>query len=177
MKFQSNFIKINFVVIIFLSPTAAQTGGNYAITQSVVASGGQTSAGGNFAVDGTIGQNLAGAISVGGANNQYAVRGGFWAADSLAPTAANSSISGRITDLNNTGIPRVTVTVLDAYTGITRSTMTGSFGFYRFDELAAAHLYVVTAQSRRYRFTPESHFVNLFEEQTQTNFAVISEGN
>lgn len=177
MKFQSDFIKTILAVIIFLLPIAAQTGGNYTITQSVVAGGGQSSAGGNFTVDGTIGQNLAGAISVGGANNQFSVRGGFWAAESLAPTAASSSISGRITGSQNNGIARITITVLDTFTGITRSTTTNSFGIYRMDELELTHLYVVTAQSKKFTFAPESYYINLFNEQTETHFTVIAEGN
>ena len=162
----------SFVLII-----PAQTGGNFTITQPVIASGGgQNSAGGNFTIDHTIGQSLAGAVSVGGADNRYAVRGGFWAADSLAPTAANSSISGRITDLNNNGIALVTITVLDTSTGITRSTTSNSFGFYKIDELATTHLYIVTARSRRFTFAPESHFINLFDEQNETHFTAV-EGN
>lgn len=175
MKFQSDFIKTILAVIIFLPPIAAQTGGNYTITQSVVAGGGQSSTGENYTVEGTIGQNLAGAISVGGANNQYSVRGGFWAAESLVPTAASSSISGRVTGSQNNGIARITITVLDTFTGITRSTASNSFGFYKIDELAATHLYVVTARSRRFTFAPESHYINLFEEQTETHFTVVSE--
>lgn len=92
------------------------------------------------------------------------------------PTAANSSISGRITDLINNGIARVTITVLDTSTGTTRSTTSNSFGFYRFDELATAHTYIVTTRSRKYTFTPENRVISLFDEQNETHFTVVGEG-
>lgn len=154
----------------------AQTGGNYTITQSIVASGGAASENGNFRVEGTVGQNTAGTVSV-GAGGQYAVRGGFWATDALAPTAANTSLSGRITDFNGGGVARVQVLITDTTTGVTRSTQTNSFGFYRFDELATGQAYIVTARSRRFTFAPESHFINLFDENNETHFMVVGEGN
>src|SRR5262249_26771932 len=46
----------------------------YAITQSVIAGGGGTSAGGTYSVTGTIGQSVLG-VSSGGS---YTVSGGFW---------------------------------------------------------------------------------------------------
>ncbi len=97
----------------------------------------------------------------------------FVLASNAAPTAANASISGRIVDAKNNGISRVSVTVTNTLTGQTRSTQTNSFGFYRFDELATTHLYIVSAQSRRYRFTPESYYINLFEEQSETHFTAV----
>lgn len=100
----------------------------------------------------------------------------FVLASSAAPTAANSSILGRIVDTKNNGISRVSVTVTNAATGEMRSTQTNSFGVYRFDELATGQAYIVTARSRRYRFTPESHFINLFDEQNETHFTAV-EGN
>jgi Tol biopolymer transport system component len=97
----------------------------------------------------------------------------FILASNAAPTAANSSILGRIVDAKNNGISRVTVTALNTSTGEMRSTQTNSFGFYRFDELATAQVYIVSAQSRRYRFTPESHYINLFDEQSETHFTTV----
>ena len=101
----------------------------------------------------------------------------FVLASNVAATAANSSIAGRITDSNNSGIARITITVLDTFTGITRSTTTNSFGFYKVDELATTHFYVVTARSKKFTFAPESYYINLFDEQTETHFTVIGEGN
>ena len=70
------------------------TGGSYSLNQAVIAAGGgQNSAGGNFTVDGTIGQAFAGTRST---NAPFSVAGGFWTTDPLAPSAASVSVSGRI---------------------------------------------------------------------------------
>ncbi|MBS1791691.1 MAG: hypothetical protein JST85_28535 [Acidobacteria bacterium] len=52
---------------------SAQSGGNYNITQSVIAGGGGASSSGSYAESGVIGQSVVGASSGG----QYAVEGGF----------------------------------------------------------------------------------------------------
>jgi hypothetical protein len=52
----------------------AQSGGPYTIQRSVIAGGGGSSTGGNFALQGTIGQETVGAMSEG--NDTLA--GGFW---------------------------------------------------------------------------------------------------
>jgi len=57
------------------SVAAAQTGGGYELTWSVIASGGETlSAASGYELGGTIGQANAGAL----AGGDYSVQGGFW---------------------------------------------------------------------------------------------------
>ena len=164
--------------VYFTDITEAQSGGTYTVTQSVIASGGgQSSTGGNYTVDGTSGQASAGTLSTSGAGNQYAMRGGFWTSAPSAPTAATTSISGKVVDLNNNGIGRVRILVLDTFTGITRSATTSPFGFYQIDELEVGRFYIVTARSKRFTFTPESFFFNLFEELTEMNFTVLGENS
>lgn len=73
-----------FSALIFLTAHVfGQTGGNFAIEKSVVAGGGgQNAAGGNFALDGTIGQSAAGnALN----NAPFTVTSGFWNFSPLAP--------------------------------------------------------------------------------------------
>ena len=81
---RSTTVRIGTLFLLMcLLPTvpSGQSGGNFAVTQSVIASGGgQDSAGGAFSVDGTIGQPVAGGPSSGEA---FAVTSGFW-----APTAS-----------------------------------------------------------------------------------------
>jgi len=59
--------------------TAATAGGAFAITNSTIDTGGNTSAAGDFSVSGTIGQ--ADAYPPSAANGAFAVAGGFWAGD------------------------------------------------------------------------------------------------
>jgi hypothetical protein len=62
------------LVVAWLCFGAAQAWAAYAITQSVIAGGGGTSAGGAYGVTGTIGQSVLGTSSGG----TFSVAGGFW---------------------------------------------------------------------------------------------------
>ena len=167
-------VKIRLRTLIFLSVSGvlllggaarAQTGGNFAVTQSVIASGGgQNSTGGTFSLDGTIGQTIAGTNS---ANNPFAVQSGFWTSPSLAPTAAGVSIGGRVLVGENNGLENAVVYLTDQ-TGEVRVTRTGSFGYYRFDDVAAGQTVIITVASRRFQFAPLVVGVN--EELTNVNF-------
>ena len=62
--------------ICFANNAQPQSGGDFTITQSIIAGGGgQNSAGGNFSLDGTIGQSIAGDVLSG---NSFSVTSGFW---------------------------------------------------------------------------------------------------
>ncbi len=61
----------------------AQSGGNFAVTRSVIAGGGGRSTSGNFTVDGTIGESVAGVASTGGA---FDLAGGFWGVGEGTPS-------------------------------------------------------------------------------------------
>lgn len=65
------FLAFHFV---FGLAAQAQSGGNYTITQTIVADGGGASASGNYKVEGTIGQADTGARS----NGKFSFGGGFW---------------------------------------------------------------------------------------------------
>jgi hypothetical protein len=68
------------------APALSQsTGGTYALERSVVAGGGGSSAGGAYALSGTIAQPEAHAVSTGGL---YQLHGGFWSGASTAPEVA-----------------------------------------------------------------------------------------
>ncbi len=151
-------------LILFLSIAAqSQTGGNFTITQSVVASGGGPQmTGGVFSLDGTIGQPVAGTNSADGA---FSVRGGFWQA-AFAPTAAGVSIGGRVT-VGKNGLARARVTLTDG-SGETRSVQTGTFGIYRFDNVEAGGIYIVSVNHGRYIFAPQ--VVSVVEDLTELNF-------
>jgi len=147
MKYSQNlFLAVS--VLVSLSVTlSAQTGGQFAITQSVTAGGGASSAGGNFAVTGTNAQPNAGDNSGGG---QFAVESGFWQ-PFFAPTAAAVSVSGRVTTGGGGGIANVRVVMTDQ-SGVSRTAVSNSFGNFRFSQVAAGEIYVFTVHSRRYQF-------------------------
>jgi len=84
---------INYCLLILAALTmtvSAQSGGQYTVTQSVIAGGGgQGSTGGVYTADGTAGQAAAGTTSAGGVYGSFA---GFWIAD-----AAPGTVSGTVT--------------------------------------------------------------------------------
>ncbi len=69
---------VNVVVFVIclslVSPTSAQSGGDYTLTWSTIDGGGGTSIGGSYTLTGTIGQPNAGSASGG----IYELLGGFW---------------------------------------------------------------------------------------------------
>lgn len=143
-----------FALLVFGSIAHAQiaSGGNYTLTQVTIASGGASGAGastgGNFTIEGTIGQPATGKPQ----NAPYKIQSGFWTAPSFAPTAANAAVSGRVTNSQGQGIRNVLISMSSA-TGETRSAISSAFGYFRFDDVAAGRTYIFTAKSRRFTFT------------------------
>lgn len=88
----------------------------------------------------------------------------------LAPSAANVSVSGRILTSNGHGVSRARVTMTDP-DGVTRTAVTGSFGYYRFDEVEVGRTYVVSIGSKRYTFTPR--VINVTDELIDLDFVAI----
>jgi hypothetical protein len=155
------------LLICFSFSAAAQTGGTYDLSHSVIASGGgSNSAGGNFRIDGTSGQPLAGTISGGGT---FSLRGGFWTFDLLAPTAALVSVSGRVLAANGQGIRNVRV-ILTGGDGINRSVQTTSFGNYRFENVEAGQTYILEVSSKKFTFANPTRILSIQEEITGADF-------
>jgi hypothetical protein len=157
----------NAALSIFLSAVAAaQSGGNFAVTQSVVAGGGnQGAAGGAFAADNTVGQILAGTNSAGGI---FSIGGGFWAVP-LAPSAAQVSIGGRVLTANGLGIRNVQI-ILTAPNGETRTATTSTFGHYRFESVAVGETYILTVAAKKFRFAQPTIVRSIVEEIGDLDF-------
>lgn len=132
---------------VFAMNFPAQSGGQFAVTQSVIAGGGAASNGGNFGVTGTIAQTNAGDNSSGG---QFLLKSGFWQAD-FAPTAANVSVSGKVTTADGSGIKNARLT-LTGVNGNTQTAVTGAFGYFNFAEVPVGETYILTVHSKRFTF-------------------------
>jgi hypothetical protein len=135
------------------SQIAAST--NFTLEKAVVATGGGESAGTTFSVRGTAGQPAAGQTS----GTTFQLQGGFWSANPVAPTAAGVTVAGRILSADGRGLRNAVVYLTDA-DGTTRSTRTGSFGYYRFDGIAAGQIVVIGVSSKLYRFEPRVLILN-----------------
>lgn len=93
----------------------------------------------------------------------------------LGATAASVAVGGRVTTSFGRGIRNVIVKLTDSE-GVVRTATTGSFGYYRFEEVAAGETYVVSAQGKRYTFTQSSKVLNVEEETNNVDFTGVESG-
>jgi hypothetical protein len=150
--------------------TFAQSGGDFTITQSVIAAGGsQQMMGGLFSLDGTTGQTVAG-NAIGGVS--FAITSGFWNFTPTAPTAATVGVGGRIVTAYGAGI-RNSAIRLTAQDGSEKTTYTGSFGYYRFDAVRAGETYVLSVSAKRFTFAQPTVVIGVFDEMTGLDFTAM----
>ena len=167
---RNKLLIFSVLLILFSSNAFGQSGGTYAITESVVAGGGGNAAGGIFAVDSTIGQAAAGnAIN----SAPFAVTSGFWNFTPLAPSAATALLGGRILAVDGGGIRNVIVSLTNASGGETRFARSSSFGYYRFEEVPVGETYILTVRSKRFIFLPDTRIVTLLDELTEVDFTAL----
>ena len=165
---------IRFIVTaaIVAAPLAAvaQVASNppYTLEQSVVATGGGTTAGtGNvYKIESTIGQPLAGTSST---NAPFTVRGGFFTTAPFAPTAALANISGRILTADGRGIRNVSITMTGA-SGAQRIAFSSSFGYFNFENVPVGEVYILTVRAKQFQFSQNTQAVLLSEDLTDLNF-------
>lgn len=93
----------------------------------------------------------------------------FTLATSLAPTAAEVSIGGRVSTADGRGIKNAVLT-LTATDGTRRVTRTGSFGYYRFDDVNAGETCVISIASKRFTFANPTILVIAADELTNVDF-------
>ena len=146
---------------------SAQSDGTYEITQSVIANGGGKSADATYLVEGTIGQHAAGSVS---ANGQYDFRAGFWQSF-LAPTAASVSISGRVVTAAGNPVAGSRVILTSLQSGVTKTALTSSFGYYRLQGVEAGQYYLLDVKQKGFQFEPR--FISVFDEITDLDLIVF----
>ena len=83
------------------------------------------------------------------------------------PTAAGVWVSGRVLTPDGRGLRNAAVILTDA-SGRVRATRTTTFGYYRFENVAAGETYVFEVRSKRYHFAPQ--VVTVTEDLSDLNF-------
>lgn len=78
---------------------------------------------------------------------------GGWCINITVPTAANTSVSGRVLNRLGSGVANAVVTVTDD-AGNTQLGRTNHFGYYRLDQVETGRSYTIGVLSKRYQFTP-----------------------
>lgn len=91
---------------------------------------------------------------------------------SLGTTAATVMIFGRVLAPEARGLRGARVTLTDQ-NGATRTILTGTFGYFRFDDIEAGQTVIVSVASKRYSFQPQIIFVA--EDIEDLNFTVLSQ--
>ncbi len=93
----------------------------------------------------------------------------FAVVNGFAPSAANAAISGRITTSQGAGIRGVNVSVVNS-NGATFSSITGTFGYYRFENMPVGETYILSVRAKRYSFANPTRVINLNDELTSEDF-------
>lgn len=93
-----------------------------------------------------------------------------------SPTAAEVTVSGRVTQRNGRGIFRAKITVVDSE-GVTRTAYTNPFGYYRFEEIAAGGNYIFTVSHLRYQFAEPTQAQFIGAETDGVNFTALDIGS
>jgi Carboxypeptidase regulatory-like domain len=93
--------------------------------------------------------------------------------NTLAPTAADASVNGRVTSATGRGISRARLTITDSQTGEIKYASSNQFGYYRFGELETGHFYILNIQSKQYVFQPDTQSFQLNENLEGVNFVGV----
>ncbi|HKP68782.1 MAG TPA: carboxypeptidase-like regulatory domain-containing protein [Pyrinomonadaceae bacterium] len=87
----------------------------------------------------------------------------------LQPTAALVSITGRVLSADGMPISRASLTLTDA-SGTPRTATTTSFGYYHFDDVEPGHSYVIAVYSKRYDFPDSPRLVSPVDNVSNLDF-------
>jgi hypothetical protein len=93
-----------------------------------------------------------------------------WGIQFLQATAAQASISGRVTTAEGAGIRNANVVITGNSLSEPRVVTTGSFGYFSFDGLTVGETYVVTVNSQRYTFSVPSRVITLVDNVVDADF-------
>jgi hypothetical protein len=106
----------------------------------------------------------------GGAFGASSVSAAGWGIQFIAPTAAPVSISGRVMTANGQGISGAVVTVTGGGLAEPMTARTGTFGYYTFDGIVPARVYIVSAESRRFTIANAVRSVSLTDTVAGLDF-------
>lgn len=138
------------------------SGGNFTINKSVISAGGDLSTNGAFSITGTVGQPLV-EMSI---SPSLTLNNGFWTPETLFPTAAGASISGRVIFGKELGVTNATVYLI-TMKGLTQTARTNQFGYFMFEDIEVGQLIILSVFHKHFQFTPQT--LNLTDAVTGLN--------
>lgn len=154
------------LAFVFCAHAQQMMGAGYSVDQSVIAGIGGGASGGNYALDGTGGEPIAGGWSTG---SPYGMSTGFWPS-ALVPTAAGVEIAGTVFGPSGEPLRNVTVMLSGGTFTAPMIVKTNNFGMFSFRGIEAGGTYVVGVVSRRYGFEQQNQVVTLTEDFTRMVF-------
>jgi hypothetical protein len=89
------------------------------------------------------------------------------------PTAADLTLSGRITDAAGLPLRGVLVQLYRVSTNETFTTASSTFGYYAFRGLTAGETYAVNVSARQVRFDPPSQTITMVDNVSDLNFVAL----
>jgi len=92
----------------------------------------------------------------------------------FSPTAATSTVSGRITDNDGNPIEGAVVRLNGTQD---RKTITDAFGNYHFDQVETSGFYMVTPSRVNYNFLPSTRGFSALGAHTEVSFKAAADGN
>lgn len=93
----------------------------------------------------------------------------------LASTAAGVDVGGRVTTAYGMPIANVEV-VMQSFDGETSYTRTSTFGYYNFTDVPVSRSYIVTVNSKRFLFAPNSKLLNVLDTVGDLDFTALDDG-
>lgn len=88
----------------------------------------------------------------------------------MAQTAADVSVSGRITTAKGGGISRVNITMTGS-NGETRTALSNPFGYYSFSDVPVGDTYIFSVSHKQYNFNQSTQVRLILAETNDVNFA------
>ncbi len=88
----------------------------------------------------------------------------------VVPTAANATVSGRVSDANGSGVAGARLTIMNLNTGETKTVMTNPFGNYVIDELPVSDFYILTVNHRKMSFAESTRSFTLNDSLSRVDF-------
>jgi len=131
--------------------------GQFTLDQSVIDGGTQSSSSGQYSIAASVGQSVAGQRAV---NSPTAIHAGFWNPADSGPSAATVTVGGQVQTSDGRPIQDVRLTITSP-NGASRSTLTGPFGYFRFEEVEAGQTYIISLKSKSYQFANEAQIVSV----------------
>ncbi|MBX3292304.1 MAG: CSLREA domain-containing protein [Acidobacteria bacterium] len=90
----------------------------------------------------------------------------------FTPTSAGVSVSGRVMTADGRPVQQVTIEIADAE-GNVRRALTNNLGYYVIENIATGRNYVLSAKSRRYRFSPADILLSVTDPIDDANFTAV----